>query len=406
MTVIDCVPSFRQILPLMAVVIAGAACHLPGDTDHEAPIEQRILHTRRGNLERRLVLTGTLEAVDNTLIQVPQTTERQITLQWLAQDGAEVHQGEAIAEFDPSPFSTALESSRNQVLAAGRTLDRLLKEAEASAEESDIQLERVQAAFEKAKLDAEVPPEIRSRQEHEQAQLALEQARAALLKSKEDRKAQRKASATEVQTQEEDLLAAEQELERAEQAVAVVRLTAPKDGILVIADHPWEGRRIQVGDTLWTDLAVAKIPDLTHMQVGAVLWDVDDGTLARGMEARCTLDAVPGRHFQGRISDITPVAQEVRRLSLRRGFNVLIDLGRVDPEIARPGMSIHVDIALPGATDAVLVPRSCLVFDDAGTSVTLEDGTRTAVTLGACSSQECVVTSGLESDVALEHHAG
>ena len=88
-----------------------------------------------------------------------------------------------------------------------------------------------------------------------------------------------------------------------------------------------------------------KIPDLTRMQVSAILWDVDDGTLAPGMEARCTLDAFPSRHFEGRISDITPVAQEVRRLSLRRGFTVLIDLGQVDPEIARPGMSIHVDIA-------------------------------------------------------------
>ncbi|MEN8165692.1 MAG: hypothetical protein ABFS37_16305, partial [Acidobacteriota bacterium] len=138
----------------------------------------------------------------------------------------------------------------------------------------------------------------------------------------------------------------------------------------------------------------------------AVLWDVDDGALSPGMEARCTLDAVPNRHFEGRITDITPVAQEVRRFSLRRGFNVIVNLDQVDPEITRPGMSVHVDITLPGAADQVLVPRSCLVFDGTEIFVSLANGTRQAVTLGACSSQECVVSSGLEADVALVRHAG
>jgi len=359
------------------------------------------MRSRRGNLERRIVLTGTLEAVENTMVQVPQTTERRITLQWLAPDGAEVRQGDPIAEFDPSPFSTTLESGRNQVLVAERTLNRLRKQAGADAEESDIQRERAQATFAKAELDAKAPAEIRSRQEYENAQLALEQARAALLKSEEDRRAQQSASATRIKTQEQDLIAARRDLERAEDAVSVVRLTAPTDGILVIADHPWEGRRIQVGDTLWTGLAVAKVPDLSHMRVRAILWDVDDGALATGMKARCTLDAVPNRKFEGRVTDITPVAQEVRRLSLRRGFNVIIDLDTVDPETTRPGMSTHVNIALSGPTDAVLVPRSCLVFDGNQTFVSLANGRLREVSLGPCSAQECVVETGLDADVTL-----
>ena len=391
----------RRVFPLVVVVTTGAACGLPGGVPHDGQAVEAAMRSRRGHLERRLVLTGTLEAVENTVLQVPQTTERRITLQWLAQDGAEVRQGDPIAEFDPSAFSTILESSRNQVLVAERTLNRLQKQAEADAEESDIQRERAQATFAKAQLDARVPVDLHSRQEHEKAQLALEQARAALLKSEEDRKAQRSTSATRVKTQEQDLIAARRELERADEAFSVVRLTAPTDGILVIADHPWEGRRLQEGDTLWTGLAVAKIPDLSHMRVRTVLWDVDDGALAPGMEARCTLDAVPDRHFQGRVKDITPVAQEVWFLSLRRGFNVVIDLDRVDPEIARPGMSVHVDIALPGPNDAVLIPRACLSFDDTQTFVSLADGTRREVTLGPCSTQECVVDSGLEAGVKL-----
>jgi len=359
------------------------------------------MRSRQGSLERRLVLTGTLEAVNNTVLHVPKTSEGRITLQWLADDGAGVGKGDPIAEFDPSPFSTTLESSRNQVLVARRTLNRLQKQAKAEAEEADIQRERTQAAFAKAELDASVPAALQSRQEYEKTQLALEQARAALLKAEEDRKAQRSASATRVKTQEQDLMAAKLELERAEEALTVVSLAAPADGILVIADHPREGRRIQVGDTLWSGLTVAKIPDLSKIRVRAILWDVDDGSLTPGMKARCTLDAVPDRQFEGRVTSITPVAQEVRIFSLRRGFNVTIDLDQVDPDIARPGMSVHVDIALPSPDDEVLIPRSCLVFDDGATFATLADGTRSEVTLGPCSAQECVITSGIDEGVEL-----
>lgn len=399
MTSLDSVHSAKRVLQfsssvLLVVLIAGIACSPTSDPE-DGPAGQIALRSRRGTLERRLVLTGTLEAVDNTTLHVPQTTERIITLQWLAQDGAEVQRGDPVAEFDPSPFSAKFETSRNQVLVAGRTLDRLEKEAAAAAEQSDIQWERAKVAFAKAELHTTVPANLRSPQEHENALLAMEQANAALLKSEQDRKAQRAASETQINTQAEDLRAAQRELERAEEAMDVVHLTAPKDGILVIADHPWEGRRIQVGDSLWIGLAVAIIPDLSSMRVRAVLWDVDDGALTTGMDARCTLDAVPNRHFQGRLVDLTPVAQEVRRFSLRRGFNVVLDLDQVDPEVTRPGMSVHVEIPLPSSKNAILIPRHSVVFDGVRTLVILADGTRKEVSLGHCSPKECVVTSDL-----------
>ena len=121
MTTTIFVHSLRRVLSLLVVLTTGAACGLPGTPLPDRDTGGPTMRSRRGNLERRIVLTGTLEAVENTMVQVPQTTERRITLQWLAPDGAEVRQGDPIAEFDPSPFSTTLESGRNQVLVAERT---------------------------------------------------------------------------------------------------------------------------------------------------------------------------------------------------------------------------------------------------------------------------------------------
>ena len=45
-------------------------------------------------------------------------------------------------------------------------------------------------------------------------------------------------------------------------------------------DHPWEGRKLQEGDTVWVGMTVASLPDLDSMIVEASLSDVDDGRIA------------------------------------------------------------------------------------------------------------------------------
>jgi hypothetical protein len=50
-------------------------------------------------------------------------------------------------------------------------------------------------------------------------------------------------------------------------AIAALILTAPQDGILVVGENPRERRKIQVGDGLWPGVVVARIPDLTAIQV-------------------------------------------------------------------------------------------------------------------------------------------
>ena len=105
--------------------------------------------------------------------------------------------------------------------------------------------------------------------------------------------------------------------------------TAPRDGILVVADHPWQGRKIQVGDSVWVGLPVVSLPDLRR--------DAGRGEALRrrrradrdGLAGRrCILDAYPDRTYAGRIAEITPVAQEAAGRSLRRAYNVRVKPGR------------------------------------------------------------------------------
>ena len=64
-------------------------------------------------------------------------------------------------------------------------------------------------------------------------------------------------------------------------------LAAPRDGVLVIDDHPWEGRKFYVGDTVQPGMTIMSLPDPAKgMQVLAELSDVDDGRVGVGDAGR------------------------------------------------------------------------------------------------------------------------
>ena len=72
-------------------------------------------------------------------------------------------------------------------------------------------------------------------------------------------------------------------------------LNAPRDGIIVIGEHPWEGRKFHVGDTVQPGWTIVSLPDLSAgMEVRAELSDVDDGrVVGRHDRARARSTRIP-----------------------------------------------------------------------------------------------------------------
>jgi multidrug resistance efflux pump len=178
-------------------------------------------------------------------------------------------------------------------------------------------------------------------------------------------------------------------------------LKAPRDGILVIADHPWQGRKLQIGDSVWVGLPVVSLPDLTLMEVQAKLSDVDDGRIAPQLPVVCTLDAYPDLTFSGRIAEITPVAQEEVGRSLRRAYNVRITLDAGDPQRMRPGMSVKVEVRERAQDDVLLAPREGLDLGTGTPRARLASGDEIDVKLGGCNRDACVVLSGVAEGARL-----
>ena len=397
-------PPVLLCLTLATLTAAGLTSGCAGAAEGERE-GSADLTVRRGDLRPRLLLTGQLVAERAEELKVPRTPTWQVQVRWMAEDGTPVRAGDRVVELDNSSFTSELEDKRSSSSDARTELARKQAELRSALAEKEFALAERKTELEKARIAAAVPADLLSSREYQERQLALRRAEVGLEKAQKDLAAQRQASRADLEVQDITLRRSEREITQAEQAIDALTLRAPRDGIVVTANHPWEGRKLREGDNVFVGMAVASLPDLSTLVVEADLSDVDDGRIAPGMEAVCTLDAYPAEPFRGRVADISAVAQEKPRRPLLRSFPVKVRLARVDPRM-RPGMSVRVEVLGAPVRDALLVPRAALDVSARTPRILLADGTDREVRLGACDSSFCVVQGGVEAGAKLRPRGG
>ncbi len=368
---------------------------------HDDPAHAAV-RVHRGKFVENMVLTGQIEAARGAVIAVPRLPAWQTSIRWIVDDGTEVKEGDKVVELDSSPFTANLDTKRQAAVQARQELTQKDAEAAADLAQKTLDVQQKQADFDKAQINASVPPDIVSKREFEDREVKRKRAEVELAKAKDVFRGARGTSHADRANQLLALSKAEREQGDAEMAIASVTLRAPRTGIVVLRDNPFgEARKLQVGDGVFVGLVRAMIPEPDSLQVTAGLADVDDRKIRVGMPVDVILDAYSDRHSTGRVQSISAVAQESVRASLRRAFNVVVKLDAIDRVRMRPGLSARVIVRRTAADNILLAPRSALDLNGKQPHALLADGSTRVVGIGACNAQECVVTDGLREGEAL-----
>jgi len=383
----------------VALALVAASCFSGYRTEADA----KALRVRRGTFARDVVLTGELRAARGEELAVPRLPQWQTTIKWIAPEGSEMKQGDRVIELDNSAFSANLDAKRQAVEQAQQQLQQKDAEWAADTLEKQLDVERKRSEYDKAKIDASMPKEIISARDYNDRQIKFKRAEVERAKAIDVLKSQTMSVKSDRDNLLLSLQKAQRELTTAEQAISELILRAPTNGIVVIRDHPWEGRKLQEGDGVFVGWTLAQFPEMQSLRVEADLADVDDGRIGAGMPATIVIDAYPGMSFPGRVTSISAVAQEASRTSLKRAFRVLVALDKLDLSRMRPGLSSRVIVHAMLQRDALLVPRAALDFASTKPRVHLATGKSVDIILGACNAQECVVKSGLSEGETLGH---
>ncbi|MGO8993174.1 MAG: HlyD family secretion protein [Polyangiaceae bacterium] len=367
---------------VLASTAAGTAAERPASGE---------LVVSRGDLRDRLVLTGELDSVSAEVLKVPRTSEWLIQLKWLEADGTPVKAGQKVADFDNSAFAADLSEKKLAAVQAADDLEKQRDQSGITTAEKAFDVEKAKSELETARIDAAIDKDSLPGRVWQENQLELERKQTAYAKAKDDLEAQEKSAALDLEVKQIALDKSLREIRTAEEAIANLELRAPRDGVVVIADNPREGRKLEVGDTIWVGLPVVRLPDLAEMQVKAALSDVDDGRVAVGMKVICTLDAYADRPIEGVVSEISPVARAPLQRSQRRSFQVIVSLPGKNPEQLLPGLSAKVEVSGREAHDVLLAPRVAIDFSANPPQVHTVDGRSVDVDVGLCVARACEV---------------
>jgi membrane fusion protein (multidrug efflux system) len=190
-----------------------------------------------------------------------------------------------------------------------------------------------------------------------------------------------------------DLDAAEAALQLTRSAVDQLRATIAKKRIVA----PFAGRLgialVYPGQFLGKAESIVQLETMDPVYADFTLPQQDIGRVAAGQQVQVSVDAFPGRVFEGTITAIAPrVSEATRSISLRA------TVANRD-EVLRPGMFGHVEIVLPATERAIVLPTAAIVYNPYGNFVyVVEDNVarQRFIQTGAQRGNLIVVLSGLK----------
>ncbi len=326
----------------------------------------------RGDFVKRLTFSGELQAVDSTAIGTPALTSQwSFRIAQLIPEGSIVQPGEVLVRFDATELELKrldLEQKREE---ARIKIAQKTAEIETRRQELLLGLAQAERNFNVDQLYAGVETQLIPRAKAEEYQFKLEKSSLELEKAREKLKDLDATGEAELEVVRLEFDRADLTLQRniSEMQRLLVRSDTPG---LVVYERLWDGRKVQMGETLYKGWPIIRLPDMSHVRVRAIVHDSDFPFLSEGMPARVTLDAAPGEVFVGRLSRLTEVSKPVNRSSEMNVFQVDFLLDQSDP-VMKPGMTarVGVEVRRPGA---LLAPREALGVDTQGRHFLAVDG--------------------------------
>jgi len=334
----------RSPILLAVAVLLVAALAYGGFLYFGGSAEQprfKLAKVEVGPLTAAVSATGTLNPVVS--VQVGSQVSGQIK-EILVDFNSPVKAGQLIARIDPETFQLRVRQAEADLEAtrAGFAVQR------AEVARTRASLADAQRDFDRKKLLVE--KNFISTSERDKAQTNYDVA----LASTQVAEAQASNSAAIVKQRQSQLEQARVDLER-------TAIRAPVDGIVV-------KRSVDTGQTVAASLQAPELfiiaKSLTDMQVETSIDEADVGRIRLGQKAGFTVDAFPGRSFEGSVMQVRKSAQVVSNV-----VTYMVIISAANPDLVLlPGMTANVRITVAQKDKALKVLNTALRFKPAGSS--------------------------------------
>ncbi len=351
---------FWATLIFILLAIGGTAFGVYRLRQVQGAVDLPVAPARKGEFLVIVRCRGELKSARSVSIYTPMIPNLRIA--WMVPSGGKVNEGDPVIRFDSSSAQQELMQKEAALKQAQATLDQAVAQAKITAEQDASNLADAKFTVERARLEAS-KQEIVSRIQGEESKIDLgvaeqklrvQDATVALHAASDKSKI---ASLTRLRDQ------AQSDVNVTKGRIAQMELKAPNSGIIVFYlnySQGWQNARpFREGDSVFSGMGLAEIPDLSTLMMDAKVEEIDRGRIAVNNDVRIRVDALPELTVPAKITQISPLAELSYEFPPTRSFRAYAQLPHPDDRL-RPGMNGGMDIIINRIPGAISIPSKAL----------------------------------------------
>ncbi len=296
-----------------------------------------------GASEAPLILSGKVSSAAKQIVNAPRSSSWQIQIQWMAEEGDIVEQGQPVVVFDGAATQAQLEQNRERLETLQLEFTQQQMRLEQAVTEAQGRLNVAQMRTAKARIPVAIVSDTINAYQRGQNELALERALMEQGKAREAVTEAKQQLTAGMEKKRIDILQVEDEINYLEGLMEKLNVTAQHTGSVSYALHPWYGSKLRSGMNVQQSWKVLDVQASTNLQVEAYVHEIDALRLTVGDKVKLTFDAFAQQQFAGTIQAIASQAEKNPLLSNASYFPVTITFDTLPERDLYIGMSVRVE---------------------------------------------------------------
>jgi HlyD family secretion protein len=370
------------VLGVLLATAPIAGCLVRGSTKGSGA-DVPMATVQRTNLQIEVNASGELRATQSSGISAPPIAGGTLQIVKLLKTGTEVKAGDVVAEFDPSAEEYNLGQNHSDFEQAEQAILKARDDAAVQVAQDKTALLKAQFAVRQAVLDVS-KNEILSAIDAKKNQLALDEAKRALIQLQQDIQSHAAANQAAIDVNIEKANKAKLAMNQAQTNIENMRVKSPIAGLVVVRENTdaaggiyFTGMTLpdyQEGDQVYPGNIVAQVVNVAKMEVGAKVSEKDRGNVKAGQAVEIEVDGRPNKKYRGTVNNVAGMASGgFFEEDPVRKFDVTIEIDNPDNEL-RPDFGAHVVIWGDRLTNVLCIPRQAVFEKEGKPTVFLRSG--------------------------------
>ncbi|MBK3519135.1 efflux RND transporter periplasmic adaptor subunit [Carboxylicivirga marina] len=331
---------------------------------------------KRGLIETTVETTGELKAEKAVDITIPRIALNRMIDIWelkilsLVEEGKIVKKGDEVAKLDPTEVEERLRSTTDELNQYQTHLEdaKIDSSLTLSAQRETIQKKVDQ--LNDAKISVEQST-YESSAVQRQSQIELEKSERALAKAHRDLITKTIRHKTKISRNERSVKYYSEKKKLLELLRKELKIKSPSNGMVIYGSS--YGRKVKVGSRVsrWRP-QIATLPDLNSIISEMFVKEIDIAKIKVGQTVKISIDAFPKKIFNGQISSIANIGQEIPG-EFQNGFKVNVTLDEYKEELL-PRMTSSNTIITNSIEDVLYVDKKAVFSADSINFVLMNNG--------------------------------